>query len=239
MLSLGRSPRFRLLAAMGFILGLVIWVPLSFSGDPSAGFMTAHYLTMVSLYSVLLLADALFWNVFGFDAAAAQFYFVTPASVRTALAGKNAAAIFFLLLEITAVVIACALLRLPVTPARLGEAYGTALTLSLYLLAAGNLTSVWQPRRMEARSVFRKSSGGAVQAAVLLILPLAGMPLALAYLARYAFDSEAAFYGVLALDAAAGWAVYRIATDSAAGRAAREKESFTGRLSHGAGLMGD
>lgn len=238
-LSMGRSRRFRLLATIGFFLGLVIWVPLAFSGDPSTAFMRDHYLTIVSLYSVVLLADAIFWNVFGFDGAAAQFYFVTPASIRTALAGKNVAAIFFLLLEITAVVCACALLRLPVTPARLGEAYGTALTLSLFLLAAGNLTSVWQPRRVEAGSVFRKSAGGAVQAAVLMILPLACAPLALAYLARYAFDSEAAFYAVLAVDAAAGWAVYKVASDSAAERAAREKETMAARLSRGAGLVGD
>ena len=238
-LTMGRSPRFRLLAAMGFLLGLVIWVPLAFSGDPSMAFMLTHYLTIVSVYSVVLLADALFWNVFGFDGPAAQFYFVTPATVRMALAAKNAAAIFFLLLEITAVVTACALFRLPVTPVRLGEAYGTALTLSLYLLAAGNLTSVWQPRRIETGSVFRKSAAGMAQAVVLMILPLACAPLALAFLARYAFDSQAAFYAVLAVDAAVGWALYRIASDSAAARAVLHKENIVGRLSRGTGLVGD
>jgi ABC-2 type transport system permease protein len=68
-----------------------------------------------------------------------------------------------------------------------------------------------------------------------MIYPLAFLPPALAYLARYAFDSQWAFFGVLAFDAAAGLIAYKIALDSAANAAERIRESMLEALARGDG----
>jgi ABC-2 type transport system permease protein len=60
-------------------------------------------------------------------------------------------------------------------------------------------------------------------------------PILLAYLARYAFDSQAALFGVLGLDAVVGLIVYRVALDSAVRTADLTRESMIAALSTGDG----
>ncbi|MCP5117701.1 MAG: hypothetical protein GY953_43315, partial [bacterium] len=70
---LSRAPRFRLVFVMGFSFGLLVWLPIAFAGGRGGGSVFAsNYLTFVSVYALLLLAEATFWNAFGFDRAAAQ-----------------------------------------------------------------------------------------------------------------------------------------------------------------------
>jgi ABC-2 type transport system permease protein len=57
----------------------------------------------------------------------------------------------------------------------------------------------------------------------------------LAYVARYAFDSQAALYAVLALDAIGGFILYRVALDSAVQAAQRLREPMIAALSAGDG----
>ena len=57
----------------------------------------------------------------------------------------------------------------------------------------------------------------------------------IAYLARWAFDSEIAFFSVLAFDAIVAIVVYRVALDSAVESAQRLKESMIAALSSGDG----
>ena len=61
------------------------------------------------------------------------------------------------------------------------------------------------------------------------------MPVGLAYLARYAFASEAAFFAVLAVDAAIGAVVYKLSLDSAVAAAEQLKEQIVTALSRGDG----
>ena len=68
-----------------------------------------------------------------------------------------------------------------------------------------------------------------------MVYPIVAVPSALAYGARYAFNSEAAFYGVLGLAAAFGVIMYRIAMESAVGMAERKKEAIVAALSRGEG----
>jgi ABC-2 type transport system permease protein len=68
---------------------------------------------------------------------------------------------------------------------------------------------------------------------LLVIYPLILLPTGLAYLARYAFDSDLAFFGVLAFFAAAGVVTYRVALESAVAAAEREKEKMLAALSSG------
>lgn len=231
--TLSRSSRFRLVFLMGFSFGLVIWIPLNHGGK---GLVAGHFLTVVSVYAVLLLSDNLFCNALGFDRSAAQFYFVAPSGLRAALKGKNLAAVFFLFLEIGMVTAACLVLRMPVTAGMLLESYSVAAVFAILLLTIGNYTSLLQPRPTDPASSFRNSSGrGKVQLVLLIAFPLAALPVGLAYLADYAFDSRAAFFGVLAVDAAIGLVVYRLGLDSAVARGERDSEILAATLSQGAG----
>lgn len=231
-----RSPRFRLVFMMGFTFGLLIWLPMAFGyAGPTRTFFNQNYLTVVSMYSLLLLSEICFWNSFGFDRSAAQFYFLAPVPFARVLIGKNLAALFFIALEICVVTAVCWLLRLPLDARRLGEAYGVVGVVSILLLSAGNLLSIHQARGVNPGNSFRTGAAGRVQAMLFAIYPVAFAPVGLAYLARYAFDSQAAFFGVLALDAIGGFVLYRVALDSAVHAAERLREKMIAALSAGDG----
>ena len=71
------------------------------------------------------------------------------------------------------------------------------------------------------------------------IYPVAFTPIALAYIARYAFGSQTALFVVLAIDAAVGLIVYRVALDSAIQTADRTREAMIAALSAGDGPISD
>jgi ABC-2 type transport system permease protein len=234
--SLARSPRFRLVFLMGFTFGLVIWLPVALGRNgASQSFLGSNYLTVVSVYSLLLLSEVCFWNSFGFDRSAAQIYFLAPVPFSSVLIAKNLGAILFILLEILAVTAVCAVLGMPLNPLKLGEAFAVAGVVSIFLLGAGNLMSVRQARGVNPDSSFRSGAAGRVQAILLVVYPVAFLPAALAYAARYAFDSELAFFGVLAFDAVVGAIVYRIALESAVESAERFRERIVNALAAGDG----
>lgn len=233
---LTRSPRFRLVFLMGFTFGLLIWLPLTLGRPGGAqSILGTNYLTAVSVYSILLLSEVSFWNSFGFDRIAAQVYFLAPVPFSRVLIAKNITAMFFISVEIAVVSMICALLRMPVSLRALGEAYAVGLVISVLLLSAGNILSVRQARGVDPSKSFRSGAAGRVQAVLLLIYPVAFAPVALGYLARYAFDSELAFYAVLAFDLTVGLVFYKIALDSAVSTAERTREEMISRLSQGAG----
>ncbi len=234
--SLARSPRFRLVFLMGFTFGLVIWLPIALGrSGATQSFLGANYLTVVSVYSLLLLSEVCFWNSFGFDRSAAQIYFLAPIPFSKVLIGKNLGAILFILLEICAVTTVCAFLGMPLNAVKLAEAFSVAAVVSLFLLCAGNLMSVRNARGVNPDSSFRSGAAGRLQAILLVVYPVAFFPAALAYLARYAFESELAFFLVLAFDAVAGIIVYRIALESAIESAAELKEQIVAALAAGDG----
>jgi ABC-2 type transport system permease protein len=226
-----RSPRFRLVFLMGFTFGLVIWLPIAFGrGGVSQSFLGGNYLTVVSVYSLLLLSEVCFWNSFGFDRSAAQIYFLAPVSFSQVMIGKNLSALLFIALEIVSVTAVCGVLGMPLNPVKLAESFSVAGVISIFLLGGGNLLSVHQARGVNPDSPFRSSAAGRVQAVLFVVYPIAFIPAALAYFARWAFDSELAFFAVLAFDAAAGVVAYWIALESAVKAAERTKESFVAAL---------
>ncbi|HME08744.1 MAG TPA: hypothetical protein VKG25_16930 [Bryobacteraceae bacterium] len=227
---LTRAPRFRLVFIMGFSFGLLIWAPLAF-GRAGNSFLSGNYLMMVCVYSLLLLSEVLFWNVLGFDRSAAQVYFASPLQLSTVLAAKNITALFFVLLEIASISAACLILRLPFPPMRFAEALAVTLVVSLFLFCIGNLSSIYNPRPVNPGKSFRTSASGRTQALIMLAFPLALAPVALAFGARYAFDSEAAFFGVMLLSMAMGVVVYRISVESALAAADLKKEEIIATLS--------
>lgn len=227
-----RAPRFRLLFFMGFSFGLIVWMPAAFGKHGNIGFISENFLTFVSVYSLMLLGQVLFYNSFGFDRGAAQVYFLAPVRFKTVLLAKNTTAALFVLLEILAVIAACLALRLPVPVSRVPESFCVAVVLSIYLLAAGNLSSTYYPSGVDPAQSW-KQQGGRLQAAAMLLIvyPLASIPISLAYLARWAFDSGAAFYLGLAIAGAIGAAVYWVATDVAIEASHARREQMLAALS--------
>jgi ABC-2 type transport system permease protein len=233
---LSRAPRFRLVFLMGFSFGLLIWAPIAF-GRLSAerSFLTDNYLTMVSIYALLLLSDALFWNCFGFDRGAAQVYFLVPVKMSTVLAGKNLAASFLVLMEITAIALVCALLRLPLSGRRILEAFSVTCVITLFILAVGNMSSLYNPRAVNPVKAMKTAASSRSQALMMLAFPITLAPVALAFLARYAFDTEWAFFGVLLFGGVVGVLVYVYSMQSALRAAASRREQIIGALSSGEG----
>ncbi len=233
---LSRSPRFRLVFLMGFSFGLLIWAPMAFGRvTPRHSLLSDNYLTLVSVYALLLLSDALFWNCFGFDRSAIQIYFTAPVTMTSVLVGKNLAAMLFVLLEVSAIALVCALLYLPITLLQVAEAFSVSGVLTLFLLAIGNLSSLYNPRPVNPSKSFRTAASGRTQALLMLVFPISLTPVALAYLARYAFGTELAFFAVLLVAAGIGVAVYSYSMQSAIDLAGQRREQVITALSHGDG----
>jgi ABC-2 type transport system permease protein len=230
--SLSRSSRFRLVFLMGFSFGLLIWFPLTLNDDFP---LRSDYLTIVSLYAVLLLGDVCFWNNLGLDRGAARIYFAVPLKLGTVLAAKNLAAILFVWLEVAAVAFVSAILQFPVTVANVLEALAVTFVFALFLMVAGNLLSTRYPRPLNPSQSWSTGSTVRVQMYLFLLYPVAAIPLALAYGARYAFDSNIAFYGVLGIDLFFGALLYPIALESAVSYAESRKEQMLATLSQAEG----
>jgi len=233
---LSRAPRFRLVFVMGFSFGLLIWIPVILNNR--GGFMARNHLVVVSGYALLLLGDVCFWNTFGFDRSAAQVYLAAPVRFQTVLVAKNMAALFFVLLEVVAIALACALIRMPFSAVRFLEALAVIAVLSLYLMGGGNLTSTYAPRASNPAKTTRSGAAAKSQLLLMFLYPIAAAPVALAYVARWSFRSEGAFFAVLAITGAIGFVFYRIALDSAVSAALQRREQFVTALSQGEGPIG-
>ncbi len=236
--TLGRSPRFRLVFFMGFTFGIIIWLPLAFRGYWGTERSGENLLLWVSLYAALLLGEVLFWNMLGFDRTAVQAYFVMPVRLRTVIVAKNVTAVLALLAEIVMVTVALAVLRIRFPLAKIPEAFGCVLMITLFLLAIGNLASVKSPRAMDPSSSWRQASAGRIQGLMVLFYPLLLAPVGLAYLARYAFERELAFYLVLLSGYVVAAATYWVALDSAVEIADKERERIVTALSAAQGPIG-
>ncbi len=236
--SLSRTPRFRLVFIMGFSFGLIVWLPttLRSSGAPH-GLMAENFLTVVSIYALILLGQVSYWNSFGFDRSAAQVYFSLPVPFSKALAGKNIAAALFICLEVLMVTAVTLLFRIRLEPLKIVEALAVSLTAGLYLLAMGNLSTVHFPRPMSPEKVTQGGAARSLNALVFLFFPIALLPIGLAYWARYVFESEPVFFALLALAAIVGGVFYWIAMDSAVGTALRNREKILAELSRGDGPL--
>lgn len=232
--SLVRSPRFRLVFFMGFSFGLIIWLPMILGrGGGARGVFGENILVWVSLYAALLLGEVLFWNSFGFDRTAAQAYYVMPVQLSTVLIAKNITAVFFLLLEVTIVTIIVLLLRLKFPLSKIPEAYAVTMLLCVFLLAIGNLASIHYPRPVDPAQSWRRASSGKIQGMLLLFYPILAIPVALAYLARYAFDSNLAFYLVLSSAFFVACLTYWVSLDASVQAADKRREAILTALSSG------
>lgn len=228
--SLSRISRFRIVFFMGFTFGLIIWLPLA-GRTGSSGMMARSFLSIVAAYALVLLSEVCFYNAFGFDRAAAQMYFLAPVSHRTVLVAKNIAAAWFVVAEMTLVTMACTLFRMPVDGPKIAEAAAVCLVMTLFFLGIGNLGSTRSPRGQNPNDGWKRTSGSKMAFIAFLFYPLIGMPVALAYLARYAFEAQWAFFAVLGVGGIVAATFYWVSLDSAAETLVRDKERFLTLLS--------
>ncbi|HKE21979.1 MAG TPA: hypothetical protein VKB88_06275 [Bryobacteraceae bacterium] len=238
--TLARAPTFRNLFFMGFTFGLLVWLPMVVGRQgPSAhedSFLSRHFLTIVSLYALTLLGQVTFWNCLAFDRSAAAFWFVTPQPISKVLMAKNIASQVPVYIEVAILTAISLALRLAHGWGEVAEAIAVVATCSIYMLAMGNVTSVEYPRGLNPERVSGGSgSSGRFQTLVLIFYPLALLPVGLAFLARYAFGSEAVFRGVLAAMLVCGALVYRVTLKSAADTADKRREALLTALSTGEG----
>jgi ABC-2 type transport system permease protein len=233
--TMARTPRFRMVFVMGFTFGLMLWLPMAIGRHADRHGAMAHYfLTVVCAYSLTLLGQVSYWNCFGFDRSAASLYFAVPQPIAAVLVGKNIASLVFIYLELTILTGITLALGMLTGWEQWLEATVVIGICSLYLLGIGNVASVQYPRALHAERV---SQGGSskFQGMLFLFYPLALLPVFLAYLARYAFDSAAAFWLVLALAAGIGALVYWLALESAVKTAGQRREQILRELSQGEG----
>lgn len=227
---LSRVSRFRVVFIMGFTFGLLIWLPLS---GRSGGWLSSNFLTIVMSYALLLLSEVTFYNAFGFDRTAAQLYFLTPVTTAGVLIAKNLAAVFFVLAEIALVTIACLALKMPVTIEKTLESAAVCLLVLLCMLGIGNLASTRSPRASNPNDTWRKSGANKTALLALAAYPLIGIPVSLAYMARWAFQSQTAFYAAMGAGVFVAACFYGVALHSSVETLTKGREKFLGTLSAG------
>jgi ABC-2 type transport system permease protein len=233
--SLARTPRFRMVFFMAFIFGILVWLPVALGRSSGRAQASSYFLVFVSVYTLTMLGSVTYWNCFGFDRSAAPFYFAAPQPISQVLIGKNIAAMVFVFLDVAILLVVVGTLRLAGGWQQIGETLLVVAICATYLLGLGNMSSVNYPRSLNPENVVRGGSSGQTQGMLLLLYPLALLPVFLAYLARWALNSEIAFLAVLAIAAAIGAAVYWIGLDSAVIAAGRNREKLLMALTQSEG----
>jgi hypothetical protein len=92
------------------------------------------------------------------------------------------------------------------SPTKIMEAFLVTPVVGLYLFAAGNLSSVYMPRALNAERVAQGGAAGRSQIFMLLVYPVAAVPVLLAYGARYAFHRTAMICSLRCSAVAQRWA---------------------------------
>ena len=227
--TLSRAPRFRLVFLMASTFGAVLWLPQVMRSKD--GWVAQNYVTMATLYGMLVLGEVLYWNVFGFERASAQQWFVTPVRFGAVLRAKNLVAVLYTLLAVALLSTIAAVLPVGVGAPQIVDALAAAAVFLVCVMAAGNLTSVYMPRPIDAAQAWRNNTNKS-QFLLLFAHPLLTIPVALAHLARWATDSYWAYHAVLAVAFLIALCFYSVATETAAEVAESRKELIVAALSH-------
>ena len=235
--SLSRSAGFRLTFIMGFTFGMLIYLPQIARGGKGSSFLGNHFLAWVNLYSLLLVGFYSFWNTFGYDRSAAQFFFAAPVKFSRVIASKNIAASLVQALEFLMIALVFSVLPFPHPWLGLLEAFCVTAVSCLYLFAMGNLTSIRFPTPLDPDRMSRGTAGRSKSALTMLVFPVAFLPIGLAFWGRYVFDSEPIFYLLLAVAAVIGAIFYWVATDSAVQLSFKRREEMIAALSRGSGPL--
>jgi ABC-2 type transport system permease protein len=229
--ALSRCAAFRLAFFMGFSFGILVFLPQAIGHKSKTSFMSEHFLAIVSVYSMMLIGYYTFWNSFGYDRSAAQFYFAAPVPFRMVLYAKNIVAIIIQFIEVA--IITCVYLFVPLSfrPFVVAEAFLVTAVSCLYVFAIGNITSVRFPMPMDPDRMARGASSRSKNALLMLLFPFAFLPIGLAYWGRYVFKSDPIFFAMLLLAGAIGAVIYWVGMDSAVALSVSRREEMIAALS--------
>jgi ABC-2 type transport system permease protein len=234
--TLPRMPRFRVVFLMAALFSVFLLIPLGVTANPGS-FGGRNFLPMMSLYGLLVLADALMWNVFGFDRSAAQLYFVTPVDLRAVFRAKNIVAAFFLAIQSVLVLCFALLLKMPVTPTAAATALCASAAMGTFFISVGNMSSVIIPRAMDARATMKKQSGAGIQLWLLGCSLGTAVLVGFAYLAGWATNNPWATIAVLTVELIIGLICYRFSLDSAVEKCIAGREEILTALSKGSSMV--
>ena len=180
-------------------------------------------------YALLLLTN-LIYNNFGPDAGGIQFFLVSPASFRSVMVGKNVAHMGVLALELVALCIGVTLLFHPPSVTAVLLTLSGLLFAAPINLAAGNLLSLYSPKKTEFGTFGRQRAS---QTTVLASFAIQGLIFGVAALtlltARSYGRQWLAVLAFLAL-AAVGFAIYFFVLSRLDTLAARHREVLSTEL---------
>lgn len=232
-----RMPRFRVVFALATVITVVVVFPLTINGGISLG-PKGIVVSLMEAYGIVILGDALLWNIFGFDGKAAQLYFVSPVDISLVFRAKNIAATLFVCLQCLVVLAAGTVIRVTSSPIVFVIAVLSAAVLAVYFIAVGNVSSVVLARGIDPRATMKKQAGAKVQFWIFGCMLGAGVLLGFAFLAGWAVGNDWGTVGVLAFEFGIGLLLYRFSIESAVRRALTEREEFLMALSKGGAPVG-
>ena len=227
-----RIPRCRLVYAMSCFFGIVLFLPSMRRGHTNT-FFQQNAPPIMALYGLLMLGQITYWNSFGFDRSAVQGYFSWPVRLRDVLIAKNLTVVLLLIPQILIVSLIARLMKLPVTGGKVIETIVVMAVSSLYWLAMGNIFSVRMPRALDPGKMNQMANK--MQALTIWTAPLLLFPLVLAYWARWFFDSQLVFAGIVIVAAIIGGIFYWVGLDSAVKTALERRETILTELSRADG----
>jgi ABC-2 type transport system permease protein len=209
--TLSRIARFRLVYGMSCFFGVAAMLPVIRRGNH--GFGAENAVTLMALYGLMMLGQITFWNSFGFDRTAVQGYFSWPVRFRSVLLAKNLTVVALLIPQVIIVSVVCRLVKLPVGPVRMLEALFVVTIAATYWFAMGNICSVRIPRALDPDKMNQMANK--MQALTIFTMPILLLPIGLAYWARWFFESQIVFIGLMAVAALIGGIFYWVGLDSA------------------------
>jgi ABC-2 type transport system permease protein len=230
-LTFSRSPRFITVFVMGFTFGIVVFLPIALGdNDEQPGLIAQNFLSMVSAYAILLMSETSFWNIFGLDRKSVQTYLFIPVPLQHVFVAKNIAAFVIVCFQVVLIAIVCGIIGLPVTPGGIVEASLTAVVLAINMFAMGNQSSVHYPVGVNPDASWSTANRAKSRLALILLFPLISLPTTLAYLARFALDSDWGFYGGMLIAALIAVCFYLVSLHSSVEYASNHREKLADLL---------
>lgn len=229
-LTFTRSPRFVTVFIMGFTFGIVVFLPIAMDPGDSPGFMYRNFLAVVSAYAILLMSETVFWNVFGLDRKAVQVFLFAPVRMQTVFIAKNLVGFFMVCVQVFLISLVCSVIGVPVTLNGLAEAFVTALVLAVNMFALGNQSSVRYPGGVNPDQSWASANKAKYRVVLMLFFPIVSLPTTIAYLARFAFASDAGFYVGMLVASLIAITFYLVSLDSSIAYVQRQREDLVDLL---------
>jgi len=197
-----------------------------------AGFTLGHstYFPMGVAY-ILLTVVGLAFNNLAYDGAGLPMLFAAPIRFRDVMAAKNLLHTMVLAAEIILVFLLVQFITGPTPPRVVGVTLAGALWALLMNLTAGNLVSLYFPRKLKPGQMRRQQASGlAVLVSMGVQVFVAGAAALLYFLSRRAGDLAWCGIGFLGL-AGMTWVAYRRVLNLVSGIAWKRREALLAELS--------